>query len=74
MRFMPVRVPERGHPIVRFLFDEVNRQRMPLVALHDRAGLGRDTMRAWKRSSPRIDNVEASLNAPGYRLAVEKVD
>lgn len=58
---------------MRFVFDEVNRQQVPLSDLHDRAGLGRDTMRAWKRCSPCIDNVEASLNALGYRLAVEKI-
>ena len=65
-----------GNPIVRFLFEEMHKQRMCQMDLSERVGLHRDTLRNWRtRYSPRINDIEAALNVLGYTLkAVKRKD
>lgn len=68
-----VKVPERAHPIVTFLFEEMKRQRVGYFDLSDRSGVRRGTISAWAhRQSPSLANVEAALNALGLELYVRK--
>lgn len=70
-----------GHAAVRFLFAEAARQRLPLVDLSERSGVGMQTLLAWKkddrkgrklRREPRVGNLEAALNVLGYRLVAAR--
>jgi hypothetical protein len=63
-----------GNHIVRFLFEEMHRQRCCQIDLSERVGLHRDTLRNWRtRYTPRINDMEAALNYLGYTLKVAKL-
>lgn len=64
-----VTIPDRAHPLVRFLFHEMRRQRMTYGEQSERSGLSRETLTAWrKRSKPDLESLEAALGALGYGL------
>lgn len=61
------------NPVVKFLFQEMFRQKMCQIDLSERVGLHRDTLRKWRTlHCPRIDDIEAALNVLGYTLKVVK--
>jgi len=63
-----------GHPVVRFLFEELYRQRMCEQDLADRSGINRDTLRNWRtRNNPRVTDLEATLQCLGYKLKAVKI-
>jgi hypothetical protein len=58
-------------PIIRFLFEEMYRQRVCQMDLSERVGLHRDTLRKWRtQHSPRLPEIQAALNALGYELKI----
>lgn len=64
-------VPGAVNPIVRKLFEEMNSQCCTASELAERAGVPPETFKAWKRYTvPRLDTVEACLNALGLELQV----
>ena len=63
-----------GNPVVRFLFEEMHRQRCCQMDLSEKVGLHRDTLRKWRtKYTPRINDMEAALNALGYTLKVARL-
>ena len=65
---------ENGDPNVRFLFQEMQRQKVCQMDLSERVGLHRDTLRNWRtRYTPRVNDLEAALNYLGYTLKPVKV-
>jgi hypothetical protein len=66
-RYRPAIV--NGNPVVKFLFEEMHRQRCCQMDLSERVGLHRDTIRNWRtRYTPRVNDIEAALNYLGYTL------
>lgn len=64
-----VTVPEQAHPLVRFLFHEMRRQRVSYEEQAEQSGLSRHTLTAWRgRSKPDLDSLEAALGVLGYGL------
>jgi len=63
-----------NNPVVRFLFEEMHRQRCCQMDLSEKVGLHRDTLRNWRtKHVPRIDDIEAALNCLGYTLKAVKI-
>lgn len=68
-------IPAHAHPIVCRLYAEANAQMTTLTEIADRAGLRRCTVGQWgRRNHPRIDQIEAALNALGMRLVIVEDD
>lgn len=71
-RWRSYKVPKNCHPLVRELFMEVNRQRIPIREIAKRAGLAEITVLQWRTVySPTVRNLEACLNVLGRKLKVE---
>lgn len=69
--FRTLKVPVKVHPLVKFIYVEMNRQRVGIQDLSERAGLGEGTITKWKKNrSPQIEALEAAINALGYDLTV----
>lgn len=70
----PLLIPKHAHPFVRHLYREMNAQRVTMLEVAEISGLRRQTIWDWaNRHPPRVDQMEAALNAVGLRLAVEKL-
>ncbi len=70
----PVVLPtQHSHPLVRKLFEEAHRQRLPQKTWSERAGLSHDTLRDWKkRHSPHLLSLEAAANVLGFELVLRR--
>ena len=63
--------PQRAHPFVRRIYQEMVAQQTTASDVAERSGVGRDTIRSWRgRNSPTLANIEAVLGALGYRLEI----
>jgi hypothetical protein len=70
-RFRTLTIPDHVHPLVRWIFEEMNRQRIGTRDLAERSGVSHNTVEQWKfRRSPKLDCLEATINALGYDLTV----
>jgi hypothetical protein len=68
-------IPRRAHPLVRRLFEEMNRQEVTLTELAAESGFERGTISDWRyRRAPKVDHLEAALNVLGLRLTVARDD
>lgn len=64
-------IPSHTHPLVRRLFDEMNRQKTTVTEVAERAGFRRGTISEWRyRYSPRVCDLDAALNVLGLELSV----
>lgn len=73
--FRTKRVPQRGHPLIRFMVEEINRQRKTYCQISAQAGVFEHFAHRWTHGSdPQLSKFEAVLNTLGYRLTVEKID
>lgn len=71
-RYRPAIV--NGNPVVKFLFQEMHKQRCCQLDLSERVGLHRDTLRKWRtQHTPRLNDIEAALNYLGYTLTIKKL-
>ena len=62
-----------NNSIVRFVFEEMHRQRIHECDFSERVGFHRDTLRNWRtRFQPRITDLEDCLDFLGYKLKVVK--
>lgn len=62
-----------NNKIVRFMFEEMHKQRIHECDMSERVGFHRDTMRKWRtQHQPRICDLEACLDFLGYKLKVVK--
>ena len=60
------------HPIVRFIWEQINHQRASQEDIAERSGVAASTMRKWRDGvrSPRMVELESVVNALGYELKV----
>jgi hypothetical protein len=64
-------IPPHAHPLVRRLFEEMNRQRTTITEVAERAGFRRETISEWRYSyQPRIADLDAAYNVLGLELSV----
>lgn len=72
---VPLKPPKEGkgvHPIIRWIWVEMNRQRASQEDVAKRAGVSSSAMRKWRTGdrSPRLYEIEAVVNALGGRLRI----
>jgi hypothetical protein len=67
---MTVKVPTNGHPLVRELYQTINTNRLMVRDVCKTAGVLPQTVRNWKRRSPKLDAFEAVLNTMGLELVI----
>lgn len=59
---------------VRFLFDELHRQRCPEADFCERTGINNSTLRGWRsRVNPRVNDLDFALNMLGYEIVVRPI-
>ena len=71
--FTLLNIPPRAHPLVRRLYEEMNRQQVGLQQMANRSGYSVDCLKDWRtRASPNICSLEACFNVLGYELTVKR--
>jgi transcriptional regulator with XRE-family HTH domain len=61
--------PQKAHPLVRRLFDEMNDQKIGILDMAERSGVNKNTLNDWRtRTVPTVDNLEACMAVLGYEL------
>lgn len=69
--FHPLKVPVNVHPLVRRLFEEMNREQIGILDMAKRSGVNKNTLTDWKaRSNPQIQNLDACFAVLGMELNV----
>lgn len=64
-----------GHPVVKFLFEQLVEQRLTESDLAERTGIHRDTLRNWRtRYNPRVTDLDAALRPLGFELRAVHID
>jgi transcriptional regulator with XRE-family HTH domain len=62
-----ITIPERCHPLAKFVFAEMKRQGVTYDELEERAGVLRSTFKAWRTNNrPGLDTIEAALGVLGW--------
>lgn len=70
--FRRLKLPDKAHPMVRRLFEEMNRQQVGMLDLAERSGVNANTLKDWRtRTTPTIDNLEACLGVLGLELTTK---
>ena len=73
MRYNHTRGLISTDPVVRFVFEEMERQKVSRSKVARRSGVETRTIYKWKRkNNPTLPNIVAVLNALGYKLEVVK--
>ena len=72
MRNAPrVSVPDRAHPVVKKLFQEMQDQQISVLDMADKSGINKNTLKDWRtRTTPRIADIEACFGVLGMKLIV----
>lgn len=72
----PVVEGKAVHPIVRWIWVEMNRQQASQEDVAKRAGVSSSAMRKWRNGvrSPRIQELEAVVNVLGGKIKVRVTD
>lgn len=77
-QFQPQKVPEgRGvHPIIRWIWKRINLDEWSQEDLAKRSGVTSSAMRKWRRGerNPRISELEAVVNAMGYKIVIREAE
>lgn len=71
--------PAKGkavHPMVTWIWQQMNKQRASQEDVAERAGIASSTMRKWRRgiSSPKLTDIEAVVNTLGGKIHVRTND
>jgi hypothetical protein len=73
--FKWLKIPTRGHPLVRALYEKMLEQRVGVLELSARSGVNANTLKDWRaRTCPTVDNLEACFNAVGYTMTIVPID
>ena len=71
--FRKLTIPQHAHPLVRKLFEEMNKQQIGVVDLAERCGVNKNTISGWrKKSIPNIINIEACFSVLGMEVSLTK--
>lgn len=72
-QFRRLSIPIHAHPLVRHMFEEMNRQQIGLLDLADRSGVNKNTIKDWKyRSIPQIHNIAACFTVLGMEITTRQ--
>lgn len=65
-------IDPRVHPVVKALFEEINKQKLTSTFVANEAGISRSSLVLWAHGtrSPHIEKFEAVLNVLGFTLLV----
>lgn len=66
-----ITIPKHAHPLVKTLFEEMNRRNIGFTHLARITGLAPKTIRKWDRHSPAIQNLDACFVALGMELVAK---
>lgn len=70
---MTIKVPDRAHPLVKHLYQQMNLEGVTLRQMAIRSGYSVDCLKDWRtRASPNICSLEACFNVLGYELTVKR--
>lgn len=76
IQFQKSKIPEGRaiHPFVRFIWRKINEDLWSQEDLAQRSGVSSSAMRKWRlgERSPQIRDLEAVINALGYRLVLKE--
>ena len=69
------KITSHTHPLVVFMWREIERRKVTLTSVSDASGIERASIHKWKTSpkGPYLVQLEAVLNALGYKITVEKM-
>lgn len=68
-------VPENASPLIRQLFELLNRRKITIASVARKSGVQVSTICDWRsRRSPTVANLQAVLNAIGYELVIGRRD
>lgn len=74
-RFRRLSIPSRAHPLVRHMFEEMNRQQMGMLDLAERSGVNKNTINDWKRRSmPQVHNLAACFSVLKLELTTKRTE
>lgn len=66
-------VPAGAHPMVRRLFEEMERQQCGVLEMAERSGVNKNTLKDWRtRTMPRVADLEACFNVLGFDVIVRE--
>ena len=72
--FHPLKVPVNVHPLVRRLFEEMNRAQIGILDMSKRSGVNKNTLNDWKaRSNPQVQNLDACFAVLGLKLTTRRL-
>jgi DNA-binding phage protein len=62
----------KANPIFHWMYEEVTRQQVSMLSVAKRAGFDVGTIRSWwaGKTSPTLADVQAVVNALGYKMVV----
>lgn len=70
--FRKLTIPEKAHPLVRRLFEEMNRQQIGVLDMSVRSGVNKNTFKDWRvRTVPRVPDLDACFGVLGMELKVK---
>lgn len=70
-----VTIPPDAHPMVQFIYAEIERQGLCIGDVADLVGVPYKTISSWRsKHNPNLENLQACLNVLGFQLSVEKLD
>lgn len=69
--FHPLKIPESINPLVRKLYERMNYRHITIKAVAESSGISRHTIEGWRKTNPRVPDLEAALNAVGLTLKVD---
>lgn len=65
---------EHSHPLVRKFVQIMHKHKTSFREVSSRTNIGVDTLRFWQgRHVPRVDLLDAALNAIGYELHIRPI-
>jgi hypothetical protein len=71
--FRPNTIPDKAHPLVRRLYQEMNKQQIGVLDMSERSGVNKNTFKDWRtRTMPRVADLEACFNVLGLTLTLKR--
>jgi len=72
-RCVPHTIPDKAHPVVQRLLEEMRSQCVPYEVVCSRAGVSWYTLRRWRRGQiPEVASLEACLNVMDLELVARR--
>lgn len=67
-------VPDRAHPLIKRLFQEMAAQQAGVVEMAGKSGVNKNTLKDWRtRGNPRLADLEACFNVLGFDIIVKEI-